>query len=50
MSKVAIVSDSTHCLPADLVKELNIHVAPVGMVIGGKNYADNEVVKRKFCF
>ena len=48
MSKVAIVSDSTHCLPADLVKELNIHVAPVGMVIGGKNYADTELTNNEF--
>lgn len=48
MSKVAIVADSTHCLPADLVKELNIHVAPVGMVIGGQDYADNEVTNEEF--
>ena len=40
MSKVGIVTDSTSCLPADLITEYDIRVVPVGMVIEGKAYRD----------
>ena len=40
MSKVGIVTDSTNCLPPELIKEYDIHVVPVGMVIEGKAYRD----------
>ena len=34
MRKVAIVTDSTSCIPADLVRELDIHVVPLTYVFG----------------
>jgi len=40
MSKVAIVTDSTNCLPPELLKEYDIRVVPVGMVMNGKVYRD----------
>ncbi|MFC2018807.1 DegV family protein [Chloroflexota bacterium] len=40
MTKVRIVTDSTSCLPAELIEEYGIRVAPVGFVIDGKHYRD----------
>lgn len=40
MQKVGIVTDSTNCLPPELIQELGIRVVPVGMVINGKVYRD----------
>jgi len=40
MAKVGIVTDSTNCLPPDLIAEYDIRVVPVGMVIEGKAYRD----------
>ncbi len=40
MSKVGIVTDSTNCLPPELIREYGIHVVPIGMVIEGKPYRD----------
>ncbi len=40
MSKVGIVTDSTNCLPAELVKEYDILVAPMHLIIEGKDYRD----------
>lgn len=40
MSKVRIVTDSTNCLPSELIKEYGIRIVPVGMVIDGKPYRD----------
>lgn len=40
MSGVAIVTDSTNCLPPELIKEYQINVVPVGMVIDGQYYRD----------
>ena len=40
MSKVGIVTDSTNCLPPELIREYGIRVVPVGMVIEGKPYRD----------
>lgn len=40
MSKVGIVTDSTNCLPPELIREYGIRVVPVGMVINGKPYRD----------
>jgi len=40
MPKVGIVTDSTNCLPPELLKEFDIRVVPVGMVIDGKPYRD----------
>ncbi len=40
MSKVGIVTDSTSCLPNELIKEYGILMAPVHLVIEGKDYRD----------
>jgi len=40
MSKVGIVTDSTNCLPSELIREYGIRVVPVGMVIDGEPYRD----------
>jgi DegV family protein with EDD domain len=40
MSKVAVVTDSTNCLPAELIKKHNIQVVPYRVVIDGKDYRD----------
>jgi DegV family protein with EDD domain len=42
MSRVRIVTDSTSCLPSDLVSEFGIGVVPVGLVIEGKVHRDGE--------
>jgi DegV family protein with EDD domain len=40
MGNVAIVTDSTATLPEDLVKDLDIRVVPVVLVLGGETYLD----------
>jgi len=40
MSKVGIVTDTTNCLPAELIAEYGIRVASVVLVIAGKSYRD----------
>ncbi|MEJ2739780.1 MAG: DegV family protein [Dehalococcoidia bacterium] len=40
MSKVAIVTDSTNCVPPELLKQYDVHVVPVGMIIDNKVYRD----------
>lgn len=40
MSKVRIVTDSTNCLPPELIKQYDIWAAPLGLVIDGKVYQD----------
>ena len=40
MSTVRIVTDSTNCLPSELINEYGIRIVPVGMVIDGKPYRD----------
>ena len=39
-SKVRIVTDSTICLPPEMVEQYDIRVLPVGLVIEGKLYRD----------
>jgi len=48
MSKVGIVTDTTSCLPPELVKELDIRIVPVGLVIGGKHYKDTDLTNEEF--
>lgn len=48
MSKVAIVTDTISCIPADLVKEYEINLMPVGLVIDRKLYLDTEISNAKF--
>ncbi len=48
MSKVGIVTDTTSCLPPELVKEYGIRIVPVGLVIGGKHYRDTDLTNEEF--
>jgi len=48
MAKVGIVTDTTSCLPPELVKKLDIRIAPVGLVIGGQHYKDTELTNEEF--
>lgn len=40
MPKVAIVTDSTNCLPPELIKQYDIRVVPCAFTINGKVYLD----------
>jgi DegV family protein with EDD domain len=40
VSKVGIVTDSSSCLPAELIREYGIRFAPVHLIIEGKDYRD----------
>jgi DegV family protein with EDD domain len=40
MTNVAVITDSTCCLPADLVNQHDIHVLPMVISYGGKSYRD----------
>lgn len=40
MPKIAIVSDSTHYLPAELIEKFNIHIVPLTLNWGEKSYLD----------
>ena len=44
MSKVAIVTDTISCLPAELIKEYDIRVMPISLSINGKAYRDQEEI------
>lgn len=40
MAKTGILTDTTHCLPAELIDRYRIKVVPVGLVLDGKPYRD----------
>jgi len=40
MAKVGIVTDSTNCLPPEIIKEYDIRVAPYHLILDGKDYLD----------
>jgi DegV family protein with EDD domain len=40
ISRVRIITDTTNCLPPELIKKYEILVVPVGLVINGKFYRD----------
>ena len=48
MSRVGIVTDTMSCLPPELVKEYDIRIVPVGLVIGGQHYKDTELTNEEF--
>ena len=48
MAKVSIVTDSTSCLPPELVKEYGIRIVPVSLVIDGKSYRDTDITNDEF--
>jgi DegV family protein with EDD domain len=41
MRRIVVVTDSTCCLPAELVAQHSIHVVPLLICIGGKAFRDN---------
>lgn len=51
MREVAVVTDSTCCLPAELIQKYDIHVVPIYVIHQGKSYRDrieispNEIYK-----
>ncbi|HEY48608.1 MAG TPA: DegV family protein [Dehalococcoidia bacterium] len=40
MSKVAVVTDSTCCLPVELIRDYDIHLVPLFIIHQGKSYRD----------
>jgi fatty acid-binding protein DegV len=40
VSTVAIVTDSTACLPPELVQRYGISIAPVNLIVDGRTYRD----------
>jgi DegV family protein with EDD domain len=48
VSKVGIVTDSTCCIPEEFVKEHDIRIVPVGMVIDRKPYRDTDLTNEEF--
>ena len=48
MSKVGIVTDSTSCLPQELVKEYDIKIVPVGVTLDDKTFMDTEITAEEF--
>ena len=40
MGRVAIVADSSACLPGELIEANRIAIVPLGLTIGGELYAD----------
>ncbi len=50
MSQVGIVTDSTSCLPPDVVEEYGIHIVPVGLVIDGQLHRDgHDITLEEIC-
>lgn len=45
MSRIALVTDSTCDLPAELIKKYGIHVVPLNVIFGDKNYHDGVTIE-----
>src|SRR5258708_26005849 len=43
MGRVAIVADSSACLPGELIEANQIAIVPLGLTIGGEGYADGSL-------
>ena len=48
MPNVAIVTDSTSCLPPELIKQYGIRIVSVGLIIDGKPYRDSDLSNDEF--
>lgn len=48
MTKVAIVTDSSTCLPDELIRSHRIRVAPMAILIDGEMYDDGRLSSREF--
>jgi len=40
MSHISVITDSTSCIPQDLMDSLNIRMAPITIILGDKEYRD----------
>ncbi len=40
MAKIGIITDTTCCIPSELIKQYGIGVVPVGLMVDGKTYKD----------
>jgi len=49
MTRIGIVTDTTNCLPPELIKQYAIGVVPLGLVIDGRTYRDQfEITPAEF--
>jgi DegV family protein with EDD domain len=49
MARIGILTDTTNCLPSELIKQYGISVVPVGLVLNGKTYRDQfEITPTEF--
>jgi DegV family protein with EDD domain len=48
MSKVGIVTDSTSCLPPELIEEFDIKVVPVGVTLDDRTFMDTDITAEEF--
>ena len=49
MAKVGVVTDSTNCIPPEIIKEYDIKVAPYQITMDGKSYRDQiEITPAEF--
>ena len=46
MAKVGIITDTTNCLPPELIRELEIRIAPMTYTMEGKTYRDGVDITR----
>jgi len=40
MNKVGVVTDSVSCIPKDVIKQYDIKIVPINLIIDGESYAD----------
>jgi DegV family protein with EDD domain len=48
MSKIAVVADTTCCLPEEFIRDYDVKLVPVGLVIDRKIYLDNQITSDEF--
>jgi len=48
MPEVGIVTDTISCIPPELIKEYDIRVVPVSLIIDGKAYRDTDLTNDEF--
>ncbi len=49
MNRIGILTDTTNCLPPELIKQYGISIVPVGLILNGKVYRDQfEITPAEF--
>ena len=48
MVKVVVIADSSACLPADIIRQLDIAIVPLGLLIDGRAYQDGDITSSQF--